>query len=123
CIMQCIRVAYITPLASQSLVLCFFFFKQKTAYEIFTCLEFRRVLFRSGGKQLLTLTRRHIHDQDAVDASLDSRLRKALIAHDLRSEERRVGKECRSQGRPAREKKTRQRKPLRTLQPSRKKER
>src|SRR6266511_2005060 len=26
----------------------FFFFKQKTAYEIFTWLEFRRVLFRSG---------------------------------------------------------------------------
>src|SRR6266511_6033722 len=25
----------------------FFFFKQKTAYEIFTSLEFRRVLFRS----------------------------------------------------------------------------
>src|SRR5690606_40256367 len=25
----------------------FFFFKQKTAYEIFTLLEFRRVLFRS----------------------------------------------------------------------------
>src|SRR5690606_39943008 len=28
-------------------VLFFFFFKQKTAYEIFTRLEFRRVLFRS----------------------------------------------------------------------------
>src|SRR6266511_2195440 len=27
----------------------FFFFKQKTAYDIFTRLEFRRVLFRSGG--------------------------------------------------------------------------
>src|SRR5207249_9750630 len=27
--------------------LFFFFFKQKTAYEIETCLEFRRVLFRS----------------------------------------------------------------------------
>src|SRR6266511_410783 len=25
----------------------FFFMKQKTAYEVFTCLEFRRVLFRS----------------------------------------------------------------------------
>src|SRR5690606_39887590 len=28
----------------------FFFFKQKTAYEIFTWLEFRRVLFRSSGR-------------------------------------------------------------------------
>src|SRR5215467_14999085 len=27
----------------------FFFFKQKTAYEITRCLEFRRVLFRSRG--------------------------------------------------------------------------
>src|SRR6266511_1644934 len=26
----------------------FFFFKQKTAYELFTLLEFRRVLFRSA---------------------------------------------------------------------------
>src|ERR1022692_4232474 len=26
---------------------CFFFFKQKTEYEITRCLEFRRVLFRS----------------------------------------------------------------------------
>src|SRR5215475_14560872 len=31
----------------RSLNAAFFFFKQKTAYEIFTCLEFRRVLFRS----------------------------------------------------------------------------
>src|SRR5262249_56283921 len=29
-------------------VVCFFFFKQKTAYEIGQCLEFRRVLFRSA---------------------------------------------------------------------------
>ena len=28
-------------------ILCFFFFKQKTAYEITVWLEFRRVLFRS----------------------------------------------------------------------------
>src|SRR3712207_9403285 len=27
-----------------------FFFKQKTAYEILACLEFRRVLFRSTGR-------------------------------------------------------------------------
>src|SRR5690606_40607292 len=31
-------------------VYAFFFFKQKTAYEIFTRLEFRRVLFRSTDK-------------------------------------------------------------------------
>src|SRR6266540_7340175 len=31
-----------------SLILFFFFFKQKTAYEIVMRLEFRRVLFRSG---------------------------------------------------------------------------
>src|SRR6266542_5506069 len=28
----------------------FFFFKQKTAYEMLPCLEFRRVLFRSRGR-------------------------------------------------------------------------
>src|SRR5690554_7742100 len=30
----------------------FFFFKQKTAYEMRTCLEFRRVLFRSSTSSL-----------------------------------------------------------------------
>src|SRR6266498_219694 len=29
------------------IAIMFFFFKQKTAYELRTCLEFRRVLFRS----------------------------------------------------------------------------
>ena len=32
----------------RGLDLCFFFFKQKTAYEIGQWLEFRRVLFRSA---------------------------------------------------------------------------
>src|SRR5437899_4820272 len=34
-----------------SLLYFFFFFKQKTAYEMPKCLEFRRVLFRSGVAQ------------------------------------------------------------------------
>src|SRR5437016_6428606 len=33
----------------------FFFFKQKTAYEIGQLLEFRRVLFRSGGFLLIAM--------------------------------------------------------------------
>src|SRR6266705_3638744 len=64
----------------------FFFFKQKTAYEIVRWLEFRRVLFRSvsGGHTML------VH----VESDLKHHVIGATI--DDRSEERRVGKECRS---------------------------
>src|SRR5262245_65721264 len=73
----------------------FFFFKQKTAYEMPKRLEFRRVLFRSSG--LMTgwaLTR-------ASFASVDHTTKKAwnrqigTVAQRVhwRSEERRVGKE------------------------------
>src|SRR5258706_8478016 len=54
----------------------FFFFKQKTAYEIGQCLEFRRVLFRSLGyvEQLYTFGDRGRHtqagDTDAHVASI-----------------------------------------------------
>src|SRR5215471_17101948 len=42
---------------TRSMSRMFFFFKQKTAYEISTCLEFRRVLFRSSGAGKSTLLR------------------------------------------------------------------
>src|SRR5438046_5370962 len=78
-----------------------FFFKQKTAYEIGQCLEFRRVLFRSrlakGGW-----------------AFLGAELPKNLPQHAKqefgiggRSEERRVGKEGRCRWARGREKKRR----------------
>src|SRR3989454_6995413 len=104
--------------------LFFFFFKQKTAYEITRCLEFRRVLFRSrrdGERRLLHAgaaehaERAHVAavapapDADAV--GVDVRLRRKpagrrdligrLVATEVeRSEERRVGKECRSRWSP-----------------------
>src|SRR5690606_41114172 len=89
----------------KSNALCIFFFKQKTAYEIFTSLEFRRVLFRSvvgavdlartgfgllaqlGGGACHTV-RVVLADQPAVGA-VD-----LLVGRvGSRSEERRVGKE------------------------------
>src|SRR5699024_1796459 len=50
-----------------------FFFKQKTAYEIETLLEFRRVLFRSvmiGGTTVLPLYMQNMHDYPAVTSGL-----------------------------------------------------
>src|ERR1044072_8302050 len=37
-------------------VICFFFFKQKTAYEIYQCDWFRRVLFRSIQERMQSLS-------------------------------------------------------------------
>src|SRR5437764_8832873 len=98
----------------------FFFFKQKTAYEIHRWLEFRRVLFRSHGdsaahrarsddrgsahrKRLhigghagnlagLAFREEHVHERLALRAIA------ALIEVFARSEERRVGKEGRIGG-------------------------
>src|SRR3712207_6926630 len=80
----------------------FFFFKQKTAYEILASLEFRRVLFRSQriapGDRLGTAA-----DADLTRARQQLALagaRIAAAASAVRSEERRVGKECRSRWSP-----------------------
>src|SRR5690606_39944537 len=95
----------------------FFFFKQKTAYEIFTWLEFRRVLFRSLVEAAVLLDRPawleparraahllrtlHVRDGRVARVSLSGRLSPAPgTADDHRSEERRVGKECRSRSTP-----------------------
>src|SRR5690554_8229042 len=96
----------------------FFFFKQKTAYEMRTCLEFRRVLFRSisfcdialaflqclmgipsgseavavFGELLLVNRREYLSDgllNHPIHYCRDTK-------QSFRSEERRVGKECRS---------------------------
>src|SRR5438067_10788040 len=94
----------------------FFFFKQKTAYEIETLLEFRRVLFRStlcGKRSLVTVVdglTRTVDDGDEGSLTAQGRPelqhesvcppRRAerLLLHDPadRSEERRVGKERRA---------------------------
>src|SRR5438876_6334685 len=84
----------------------FFFFKQKTAYEMDGRLEFRRVLFRSTfdreasrdaanrqgrAKDFARGTR--VFGAGRLPFSTASGLASAVY---LRSEERRVGKECRS---------------------------
>src|SRR5580704_19075909 len=68
----------------------FFFFKQKTAYEMDGRLEFRRVLFRS------------FRDGSAwrgITAESAAPARREAVCRN-RSEERRVGKECRSRWSP-----------------------
>src|SRR6266511_6095536 len=55
----------------------FFFFKQKTAYEIFTLLEFRRVLFRSGG--VLVLERLPLHHVAPVAGGVADREQDRLV--------------------------------------------
>src|SRR6266446_9082104 len=81
----------------KKIVYVFYFFKQKTAYEITRCLEFRRVLFRSSVGVKLSGTR-HLWVKRGAE----------LIAGAVgRSEERRVGKECRSRWAPYRYKKNR----------------
>src|SRR6266487_5645892 len=64
-----------------------FFFKQKTAYEMDGCLEFRRVLFRSPRRR----SRPEGRGRSPAATSAGSSQRSP---HG--SEERRVGKECRS---------------------------
>src|SRR5690606_39902963 len=79
----------------------FFLFKQKTAYEIFTRLEFRRVLFRSYSPPLLSAAEespgRPSSGGDSCQAHWRRRSRRSRgsACPKSRSEERRVGKECR----------------------------
>ena len=75
----------------------FFFFKQKTAYEIGQWLEFRRVLFRS--RLLLESNKRPAPARVGAFAPVDVIVPKGGTGCD-RSEERRVGKECRSRWSP-----------------------
>src|SRR5690606_39902902 len=86
--------------------LCFFLFKQKTAYEIFTRLEFRRVLFRSAiatrqiGQRHLQ-QRRYLAESVPYQQEIQSLMSGGMTElRDSRSEERRVGKECRSRWSP-----------------------
>src|SRR5205814_2945727 len=95
----------------------FLFFKQKAAYEMPKCLEFRRVLFRSLADPrrvpdavAAALDVRALPGQELVDAVVDYLAPRSLLLvadnceHVLaatagfadRSEERRVGKEGRS---------------------------
>src|SRR5690242_21830169 len=77
-----------------------FFLKRKTAYEVGMCLEFRRVLFRSGAFG----DRRVLHGGSRTVRARVRRTRRvglhgAAAAHRLaghRSEERRVGEEASS---------------------------
>src|SRR5438034_8459601 len=73
-----------------------FFFKQKTAYEITVRLEFRRVLFRS--KTNFEMRRGNEHGKIGFSArARECRGHVMLVSlRRFRSEERRVGKECRS---------------------------
>src|SRR5437870_11907036 len=87
----------------------FFFFKQKTAYEMATRLEFRRVLFRSGdapGRRLNSGSQRPawriaqtggrstVSPRAARTSKEVAEVMRIIVSR--RSEERRVGKECRS---------------------------
>src|SRR3712207_9352879 len=79
----------------------FFFFKQKTAYEILAGLEFRRVLFRSQvsndmGRQRADRVPRAVQNLNESEVAEPVR----LLHLGLRSEERRVGKACRSRWSP-----------------------
>src|SRR5258708_11976800 len=98
----------------------FFFFKQKTAYEMIWSLEFRRVLFRSvrpefvqqGWRLSVNVSWRQFRQPDVVDKlkrtlaatgadprRLTLEVTESVVMRD-RSEERRVGKECRSRWSP-----------------------
>src|SRR6266536_3982756 len=74
-----------TDYQSQRLVAIVFFFKQKTAYEIHSCLEFRRVLFRSQWAKLFWSRRAHpggdVNLHVRVAGSANERL--ALLFRDL----------------------------------------
>src|SRR5439155_16884963 len=86
----------------------FFFFKQKTGYEMATRLEFRRVLFRSlvcprrartgTDEGPMSETRRKLPRFVRRRACPTAPPKSPIIIGTavLRSEERRVGKECRS---------------------------
>src|SRR5690625_8043455 len=100
--------------------MCFFFFKLETGFGVGQWLEFRRVLFRSHGKENITFPEPGIYkvilrptgDLPLHRIEFDNRGdRKKLIRIEQwgnvrwRSEERRVGKECRNRGGPRRAKK------------------
>src|SRR5262245_65024301 len=88
--------------------LFFFFFKQKTAYEMPKRLEFRRVLFRSNAAVLaaangrppvqgvVSLSGPAQWSGDGVQGAKRVTVPALFVAAEGRSEERRVGKECRS---------------------------
>src|SRR5256885_6176542 len=100
----------------------FFFFKKRRAYEITRCLEFRRVLFRSRAvlalvepAQAVEVTEEFVSAVDEVNDHFGSTLNLAAAPSEMfgvmlpnrelaktkhRSEERRVGKECRSRWSP-----------------------
>jgi len=63
-------------------VLVFFFFKQKTAYEIGQWLEFRRVLFRSGPIDILINNAGIWHKAGPLD-SIDPAMIEATLATNL----------------------------------------
>src|SRR5476649_2679629 len=69
----------------------FVFFEQKTAYEVTVGLEFRRVLFRSRGERV---------KRPGMREAPAERQRGECDGGRRRSEERRVGKECRSRWSP-----------------------
>src|SRR3954449_13634768 len=86
------------------LTLCIVLFKQKTAYEVRVLLEFRRVLFRSQAED-------GIRDESVTGVQTCANSSHTLISYavfclrdesvtGVRSEERRVGKECRSRWSP-----------------------
>src|SRR5690625_7261036 len=78
--------------------MCLFFFKQKTAYELATLLEFRRVLFRSNAVLIWRPAAPDspgLSQREAVADALGT-LDVPVILDVERSEERRVGKGCRS---------------------------
>src|SRR5438874_13569393 len=84
-------------------MLLFFFFKQKTAYEIGLGIP-AEPLFRSSWKALNLQFSGFNRTLDAIN----NVFRKFSAFHDetgRRSEERRVGKECRSRGSPYHQKK------------------
>src|SRR5204863_3407510 len=80
------------------------FFEQTTTHEISTSLDYLRVLFRSTGEGVLTLTgytgtsfSGTVNYSYTLSATIDN---DSKIPTAGRSEERRVGKECRSRGAP-----------------------
>src|SRR3546814_10433810 len=94
------------------LIVCFFFFKQKTAYEmrisdwssdvcssdLFGVATARAISSASGSRNLCCPLAFHPHESSGlysfVTSDLAGRDRHACGRHRNRSEERRVGKEC-----------------------------
>src|SRR5215467_7748496 len=87
--------AYVTAqtwyFGNPSAAVCFFFSSRRRHTRLQGDLEFRRVLFRSAPPG---------HQQLVARGRCDGGLRKVRPWPDKRSEERRVGKECRSRWSP-----------------------